>query len=401
LNSSDLVTPKQRANSLFAAACFTAGNYNIEVYTAVDRLQDDWEQFAKLHDHRFCKAQIGICEKSVLQDFGYFYVVVKQQNETVALFYFQTLLIRQGYYPDFSNLSFAARNLYCLISTHNYQLLINGHIFMADFPGAVCSKKLMDDEYVSALFDKVVAKVKRICDSSIFIIKDVHPIIHEAIKHNPKYKLMPDDVLMEMNIPSTWENIEDYVSALSKKYAVRATKIEQSLSQFDIEELDEVQITKQSVVLQRLYMNVMSKSSFKPGVLNMNYFAQMKAVLQDNFRVWVWKLNNEIVGFTSYLLTNDSIELYYIGIDYKVNKTYHLYQCMLQRGITDAIAMQRKTLKLGRTAYEAKAIIGAKPVIKCNYFHISNPILRIGYKYAADYFVAENSTNWQVRNPFR
>jgi hypothetical protein len=97
-------------------------------------------------------------------------VVVKQQNEIVALFYFQTLLIRQGYYPDFSNLSFAARNLYCLISAHNYQLLINGHIFMADFPGAVCSKKLIDDESVSALFDKVVAKVKRICDSSIFII---------------------------------------------------------------------------------------------------------------------------------------------------------------------------------------------------------------------------------------
>lgn len=95
------------------------------------------------------------------------------------------------------------------------------------------------------------------------------------------------------------------------------------------------------------------------------------------------------------------LELYYIGIDYKINKSHHLYQCMLQQGIKDAISFKKSKLKLGRTAYEAKAIVGAKPVTKSNFFQISNPILKIGYRYSADYFIAENSTNWQVRNPFK
>jgi hypothetical protein len=74
---------------------------------------------------------------------------------------------------------------------------------------------------------------------------------------------------------------------------------------------------------------------------------------------------------------------------------------MLQQGIKDAIKAKKKILRLGRTAYEAKAIVGAKPIIKSNFFQISNPILKIAYRYSADYFIAENSTNWQVRNPFK
>jgi hypothetical protein len=137
------------------------------------------------------------------------------------------------------------------------------------------------------------------------------------------------------------------------------------------------------------------------GVLNMAYFAEMKLSLAENFSFKVWKLNNEIVGFTSYIHLENHTELYYIGIDYKVNKSHHLYQCMLQQGIKDAILAKKSVLRLGRTAYEAKAIVGAKPVTKSNFFQISNPILKIGYRYSADYFIAENSTNWQVRNPFK
>jgi hypothetical protein len=79
---------------------------------------------------------IGIAEKACLRDFSYYYVLVKEENQTIALFYFQSLIVRNEYYPDFSNLSFAAKNLYCLISSHNYNLLVNGHIFSTDMPGA-------------------------------------------------------------------------------------------------------------------------------------------------------------------------------------------------------------------------------------------------------------------------
>lgn len=382
--------------------CFLLGQYEIEIFIHVDTLPNEWDVFAKKHQPAYCKTMIGIAEKAGLEDFSFYYVLVKEKGETIALFYFQSLIVRKTYYPDFSSLSFAAKNLYCLISAQDHHLLVNGHLFSTDIPGAVINKQVVDSTVLVTVFEKVALKVKRVSSSSILIIKDANPILQQEFhKFKRKYKVMPDDILMEMKIPSSWKNIEHYIEALSKKYAVRAKKIEESISRFTLEEFNAEQISAHSEILNSLYLNVISRSSFKMGILTMDYFKGMKSVLKDEFIFKVWKLNNEVVGFSTYIKLDKHIELYYIGIDYKVNKSHHLYQCMLQQGIKDAIAANKQCLKLGRTAYEAKAIAGAKPVVKTNFFQISNPILKIGYRYSADYFIAENSTNWQVRNPFR
>jgi hypothetical protein len=402
LNTSTLTQTHKRATKLLPWQCTLFDKYQIEICTSVNDLTDDWDTFATKHEPQFCKKIIGIAEIAALADFSYYYVSVKDDKSIIGLLYFQSIVVRKDYYPDFSNLSFAAKNLYCLISSHNYNLLVNGHIFSTDIPGAVVAKNNTPIEDLTSIFEKVVLKVKRASCSSIFIIKDAHPFLQkQLLKSGNKYKIMPDDVLMEMSIPKTWQNIDDYIDALSKKYAVRAKKLEESISRFELIDFSEQQIIENKEVLHALYMNVISRSSFKMGVLNMSFFAGLKKGMKDNFVFKVWILNQEIVGFSTYIKLGNHMELYYIGIDYKVNKSHHLYQCILQQGIKDAIVNHKPILKLGRTAYEAKAIAGAKPVVKSNYFQISNPLLKIGYRYSADYFVAENSTNWQVRNPFR
>ena len=402
MNTSSIIKPQKISTRFLPWQCILLGNYNIEMYTTLDALPDEWDTFSKKHEPQYCKALIGVAEKAQLVDFTYNYVIVKEGNETVALFYFQNLLLRKACYPDFSDLSFAAKNLYCLIASHTYNLLLNGHIFSTDIPGLVIKKQWSKSADLAMIFEKVVANVKRASDSSIFIVKDANALLSdELLKINSKYKPMPDDVLMQMKVPSTWINIENYIEALSKKYAVRAKKIEAHISSFIIEDFSAEQIAQHAAKLNELYLNVISRSSFKMGVLNMAYFIGMKKAMLQNFNFKVWKLNNEIVGFTTYISMAEHVELYYIGIDYKVNKSHQLYQCMLQQGIKDTIALKKPCLRLGRTAYEAKAIAGATPLIKSNFFQIRNPVLKIGYRYSADYFMAENSTNWQVRSPFK
>jgi hypothetical protein len=402
LNTSTLPKSQKRSEKYLPWQCVLVGKYNIEIFTTVDDLPDDWDSFANKNQPHYAKGLIGIAEKACLRDFSYYYVLVKEENQTIALFYFQSLIVRKEYYPDFSNLSFAAKNLYCLISSHNYNLLVNGHIFSTDIPGAAIKENWSNLADLMHVYEKVVSKVKRASKSSFFIVKDANQLLQEElVKPKSKYKAMPDDVLMEMNISASWQHIDGYIEALSKKYAVRAKKIEDSIAHFKIEDFNSDQIIEHSEILYKLYLNVISRSSFKMGVLTMSYFAALKQNMNESFSFKVWKLNNEIVGFTSYITLEDHMELYYIGIDYKINKSHHLYQCMLQQGIKDAIKAKKKILRLGRTAYEAKAIVGAKPIIKSNFFQISNPILKIAYRYSADYFIAENSTNWQVRNPFK
>jgi hypothetical protein len=402
LNTPTLTQSKIGSSKLLPQQRILIGKYQIEIFTSVNELTNDWDIFSTEHEPQYCQKVIGIAEKSALNDFSYYYVIVRKEKTIVALFYFQSLIVRKEYYPDFSNLSFAAKNLYCLISSQQYNLLVNGHIFSTDIPGAVIAENSLPTEDLINIFEKIVFKVKRMSCSSIFIIKDAHSLLQsKLLKVGTKYKAMPEDILMEMAIPGSWQNIDNYIDALSKKYAVRAKKIEESISRFDLKEFSAKEIMKNAEMLNLLYLNVISRSSFKMGTLNISFFAHLKEAMLQDFIFKVWFLNNEIVGFSTYIQLEKHMELYYIGIDYKVNKSHHLYQCMLQQGIKDAIKFNKPILKLGRTAYEAKAIAGAKPVLKSNFFQISNPLLKIGYRYSADYFVAENSTNWQVRNPFK
>ena len=377
------------------------GNYCVDLYTAIDDIGAEWDVFAKNNHPFYNRDFIGIAQQSKLKDFSFYYAIVKEKNEVVALFYFQVLNLKKDYYPNFSDFSFTAKNLYCLISSNSYNILINGHLFNTDVPGALFSPQYSNNSDLLLTYAKVVAAVKKISNSCVFLIKDANPIIQHYIKNElQKYKQMPDDVLMEIELPESWKSMDDYVRALSKKYAVRAKKLEQSIANFTLELLSADEIEKNSEQLNFLYQQVIARSSFKLGILNIDYFVGLKRTLADKFDFVAWKLNDEIVGFSTYIKLHNNMELYYIGLDYSVNRTHHLYHCMLQQGIHDAINQGKKKLNFGRTAYEAKAIAGAKPLIKTNFIYVSNPLLKLAYKYAANQFLAENNTNWQKRNPY-
>ena len=66
-------------------------------------------------------------------------------------------------------------------------------------------------------------------------------------------------------------------------------------------------------------------------------------------------------------------------------------------------ALDRKALKLelGRTALDAKASLGAKPVAIRNYIQIRNPLAAWVFKSISGKFENEIGDNWQNRNPFR
>jgi hypothetical protein len=63
--------------------------------------------------------------------------------------------------------------------------------------------------------------------------------------------------------------------------------------------------------------------------------------------------------------------------------------------------LQKNTLKLGRTALEAKAIIGCKPVYLDNYIKLKSKPMQLGLKYMLKVFANERGTEWKKRNPFK
>lgn len=107
-----------------------------------------------------------------------------------------------------------------------------------------------------------------------------------------------------------------------------------------------------------------------------------------------------MLAFTTAVMENGSYEVYYIGYAEDNNRQYGIYPNILLHGVERAIQLN-KTLKLGRTALEAKAIIGCKPVYLNNYIKLKSKPLQLGLKYMLKTFVAERGNEWKKRSPFK
>ena len=92
--------------------------------------------------------------------------------------------------------------------------------------------------------------------------------------------------------------------------------------------------------------------------------------------------------------------MYYVGFDYDANATCQLYFNLLFSGLERAIQLKKKTLKMGRTSFDAKASLGATAhsvdySIKLS--HLKTFILR---KFGA-YFTSLEDKRWKQRNPLK
>jgi hypothetical protein len=106
------------------------------------------------------------------------------------------------------------------------------------------------------------------------------------------------------------------------------------------------------------------------------------------------------VAFYTAFLTEDAYELYHVGFDYELNNEYHLYFNILFSGLKRAITLKKSHLKLGRTSFDAKASLGAKPV-EIEYFFKPGNIPNVVSKWFANYFSSMEDAKWKLRNPLK
>ena len=89
---------------------------------------------------------------------------------------------------------------------------------------------------------------------------------------------------------------------------------------------------------------------------------------------------------------------YFIGLDYRYNKSHRLYERILNESIKSAISNKKSNLILGRTAAEFKSNVGAQPIHSEIFVYLKSPILRRLLR-----SILENiqPSNWIQRNPFK
>ncbi|MBS1646198.1 MAG: hypothetical protein JST67_02530 [Bacteroidetes bacterium] len=284
------------------------------------------------------------------------------------------------------------------------RLITCGNNFVSGEHGFAHSKKINKVEAL-ILLEKVCSLVsqeeKLRGTISATLVKDFYSkeLPKEQVLQKHKFIEFLAEPNMLITIPEGVKSIEDYIQLFSKKYRNRVKNILKAKEPVEIKNLSWQEIQKYEVPLYALYENVFNRAKFKLAKLAPSYFYEMKKKFDTLFYVQGYFLESHLVAFSSgFFLPNNVLEAHYIGIDYKVNKEYELYQNMLLDFVEAAITHKKSTLNLGRTAAEIKSTIGAQAHNLVCYIRPQNTVSKAILTPFINYL---QPTSWVPRNPFK
>lgn len=378
--------------------CDTHSAYT--VFDALDGVQEIWS--ALLPDnHPLAIANLRVLEKTQPEAIQFRYIIVQdKQSNPIGCIYLQMLHFNAKHYNhDILNKPNVAHIKSYLIKQHT-NILICGNLFRMNFQGFYFPKDSDRPCLLGVLKHFAKNNSAKIKFSTIFIKDCLDELPATTLKEN-RFKNAPKDIAMQITLRDSWQSFADYKADLSRKYVQRANKIITAKTTLTQKEFTLENIIDNAALLEQLYLHVALKQDVKMGLLNGQYFVEMKRNLQNNFSVVGYYLEDKLLAFSSYIFDNDAMEIHYIGIDYEYNDTYKIYFNILFDGLQIAIQQKKKTIALGRTTKDAKASAGATPILINNYFWLKLGIPTLAFNFLYKWYNSQTNDGWKKRDPFR
>lgn len=280
------------------------------------------------------------------------------------------------------------------------RLLVSGHLFRHDFASLYIPEGVAVFEAFQA-YRQMLEDAARKTRADALLLKespvDFQPLIQHFI---PQYRLLPGDISMELSLSESWAEMGDYEKALKHKYAQRMRNTRKAADGVVVRELDAEEVARQAEAIHALYRQVAENQPVRLGFLPADYLPFLKRNFGERFSVWGFYEAEKLVAFASAWQQPDALDMFYIGFDYARNRERQLYFNILLSAVEKGIALRVSKIIFGRTALEAKARLGAKPVYLHSFLHIRNSIARaIVNKLQTS--LAENEGDWESRHPFK
>ncbi|MEZ5046012.1 MAG: hypothetical protein R2831_03370 [Chitinophagaceae bacterium] len=369
-----------------------------DIYQSVQTLPPEWDKHLP-EGHALLKQNIATVELSQISDVQSLYVLCKENNQIVFCAYYQILRVKPYHFACQNKLQ--QRSLQIALFALRPTLLVAGHLFRHDakfhhFVSQELPAKKKEEHYIQTT-EFVLNKYRL---TGVFL-KDVPTEIANYILLKDHYKQMTEDVSMYINIPSSWSSMIDYQQALKHKYLQRYKKIEKQLDVIQVKELSLEDIIQNNNIIESLYLQVANHQIVRMGKLNAAFFTEMKKSMMEDYIVYGWFLENKMVAFSSAIIKQDTYDMNYIGFDYTINQSHAIYFNILFHCLQQAIRTQKSKLILGRTALEAKAILGCEPQYEYSFYTLRHPIVRWFYKRVAKGFREQVGEKWKDRHPFK
>ena len=325
-----------------------------------------------------------------------YYVVDDKENKAIG--YAQEFNIRSNRIRDYQKKNKAKGGLINIVlELLNLKVVALGNGLLTNISNFSAVKLSNNIDF----FNSLLLRIQKDLSVDKFIIPD--HFFKELKVENPN-EVFPElikvvvDQDMHLKISKDWNTFEDYTKALKKKYRSRLKSVMKKSEHIEIKVLTQTELVKHTEKMQKLFNNVHQKSAFGISQFNTSIYTDLIESDNPKCQVFAYFLADEMIAFSSELKDDNNLYSYFIGLDYRYNKSHRLYERILNESIKSAISNKKSNLILGRTAAEFKSNVGAQPIHSEIFVYLKSPILRRLLRP-----ILENiqPSNWIQRNPFK
>ena len=228
------------------------------------------------------------------------------------------------------------------------------------------------------------------------MIKDM-PLAEHPKTH--RFHALPVQPNMVLQVREDWKNFDDYLAAMSSKYRVRVRRARKKGKELVRQEMELEEIQQRQSAMYALYLDIATQSDFNAVALPENYFSCWKKNFPEDFRVWGYFIDDELIGFSTAIYNHHELEAHFLGFDASYNRSHQLYLNILYDLVEEAIAAGCKTATFSRTALEIKSSVGAEAEhLYCwmrSRIAIANPLVPVVARFIAPL------PEWEPRHPFK
>lgn len=379
-----------------------------QIYKTVANLPNTWDSCVK-HDIFLQSHYLKALESSSPDNILCYYVGVFKEGDLVGVAIIQRV---QLYLKDmFRNTRVSCAKDFLKDQVSKIlkgNILVVGNLMHTGQHGLFFQSESINQEdfleFVFQALKEVEKEIKETQKKTIraLVFKDY--FTHDAI-HNQKEFFKTQNLYqvavqpnMIMDVRSNWNSFQNYISDLNKKYRDRYKRARKKFNGITTKELNLEDIETHENQLYKLYLNVSNNASFNTFILANNHFYQLKIQLKDQFKIFGYYLNNELIGFYTLILNGSHLETYFLGYDAEHQYPNQLYLNMLYDMAEFGINSGFKSIVYARTAMEIKSSVGAEAKPMVMYLKHTNSVLNALLKEIFGLMNPEQ--DWEPRHPF-
>lgn len=383
---------------------FTLDKISFKIYNSVKDLPALWDTVAQ--SNVFLQTSyLSVLERSAPVNMECFYIGIFENSELIG--------VSLAQYLDLNKLeSFGERDKCFKTIIRNFifknfasHTLFLGNNMITGQNGYVFSKEI-DFNHISEILLQSADEItlyfrKKGISIHLVSFKDFYDHCSVELK---KYRFSN---IYEFNtqpnmifyLDQNWKSLDDYVAALSKKYRDQFKRARKKFDGIQMKNLSYDEVLQNEEKIYELYHYVAKNAPFNTFFLSKNHFSTLKGQCGNRFQIFGYFLNEELVGFHTLLLNDETLETYFLGYNDHIQKENMLYLNMLYNMTEYGIENEFKRIIFGRTALEIKSSIGATPVQMSGFIYHNNKLIN---RFIGKIFRnLEPELYWQQRHPFK